>query len=779
MSDQQLDEIAQLKAAAKEATKPIKASKGALRKTSVLAASVMYWLSFGPGKLITNTVSGSLVAAGFPMAATYAPWVNAMGVPFIQVAFAEPFGGAYRGDGQSYQSPDGAAYANYQTALALMCRAWLEGNQDDIDKYNAILGKIVDSVIDREKKAQEAGKKPMYWTSGKDKPERDEKGLIKDPGNDPAFWVMWYARWRSFLSDEIPIHTFSILNGFSGAASMAWPKLMGPALARIPDAGAHVILGTLAMISMFEGQNIWRRDLQNASLAHGADKEVLALKRAAPHRQLEIWTQRMTQLAGYNKEIDALRSSLSDLTRTLPEGDKRLDSIAACLGELDGVQRELHLRMETVYQFNEKAKHEADAWKSVKDRAEATAKGTMNAYLGEPNKQPVPWLDGSPLAVRNVAKLFGYMAALAPSAIQAMMLAQMLLVPNTPGANHTAPQPSGWNDTLVPGNTTLTGGTHEVTTLEWVMASTVALNAIVGWTGRTLYCVPAFEFLIHGTIGAAKGAAKKAASCVRATRGEPVGDVLLVLGVHLRAREDPNVLGKRGPAARWGRCEVSGKLVLVVFVSAGVGSGNVHDITSNMGFGAGADGGRLQAIGEPLIVELAFEDGLSPLVDLCRKAFEHGGQRFARGCLGHGRVHHEQQPVGGHVQCEQRIHLAHPEGLQHQQRLVRFQAAVWRRATHLKHQVNATRVRLAVQDFHVHAIDVGGEAGTQRAGVFQGQAFAGVQADLLKLFGVHGEALGWEKTLGGERPSARPLPGVVMRHENVRSIHVKAWLWGR
>ncbi len=531
MSDQELDEIAQLKAAAKTATKPIKASKGALRKTSVLAASVMYWLSFGPGKLITNTVSGSLVAAGFPMAATYAPWVNAMGVPFIQVAFAEPFGGAYRGDGQSYQSPDGAAYANYQTALALMCRAWLEGNQDDIDKYNAILGKIVDSVIDREKKAQEAGKKPMYWTSGKDKPERDEKGLIKDPGNDPAFWVMWYARWRSFLSDEIPIHTFSILNGFSGAASMAWPKLMGPALARIPDAGAHVILGTLAMISMFEGQNIWRRDLQNASLAHGADKEVLALKRAAPHRQLEIWTQRMTQLAGYNKEIDALRSSLSDLRRTLPQGDKRLDSIAACLGELDGVQRELHLRMETVYKFNEKAKHEADAWKSVKDRAEATAKGTMNAYLGEPNKQPVPWLDGSPLAVRNVAKLFGYMAALAPSAIQAMMLAQMLLVPNTPGANHTAPQPSGWNDTLVPGNTTLTGGTHEVTTLEWVMASTVALNAIVGWTGRTLYCVPAFEFLIHGTIGAAKGAAEKAASCMRAARGEPGPDTVVSVPV--------------------------------------------------------------------------------------------------------------------------------------------------------------------------------------------------------------------------------------------------------
>jgi len=240
MSDQELDEVAALRAKAKEATKPFKESTGALRKTSVLAASVMYWLSFGPGKLVTNTVSGSLVAAGFPMAATYAPWVNAMGVPSIQVAFAEPFGGAYRGDGQSYQSPDGAAYANYQTALALMCRAWLEGKQDDIDKYNAILGKIVDSVIEREQKAQQARGKPLYWTSGKDKPERDEKGLVKDPGNDPAFWVMWYARWRSFLSDEIPIHTFSALNGFSGAASMVWPKFMAPALARIPDAGRRL-----------------------------------------------------------------------------------------------------------------------------------------------------------------------------------------------------------------------------------------------------------------------------------------------------------------------------------------------------------------------------------------------------------------------------------------------------------------------------------------------------------------------------------------------------------
>lgn len=530
MSEEQLDEIAQLKATAKAATKDFQASRGTLRKTSVLAASVMYWLSFGPGKIVTNTVSGSLVAAGFPMAATYAPWINALGVPFIQVAFAEPFGGAYRGDGQSYQSPDGVAYANYQTALALMCRAWLEGNQDDIDKYNAILGKIVDSVIDREQKAQQARGKPLYWTSGKDKPERDKKGLAKDPSDDPAFWVMWYARWRSFLSDEVPIHTFSFLNGISGAASMAWPTLMGPALARIPDAGAHVILGTLAMIWMFEAQNTWRRELQHASLGHGSDKEVLALKRAAPNRQLEIWTTRMTQLAKYDKGIEALRSSLLELRRTLPEGDERLDRIVTCLDELDGVQRELHQRMKTVYKFTKKARREADAWKSVKERAEATAKGSMNAYLGEPNKQPVPWLDGSPLVVRNVAKLFGYMAVLAPSAVQAMMLAQMLLVPNTPGANQTASLPNAWNDTMTSGHTASTG-LHDLSALAWVMASSVALNAIVGWTGRTLYGVPAFEFLIHGTLGAAKGVAQKAASCVRAARGQPGHDTVIVVPI--------------------------------------------------------------------------------------------------------------------------------------------------------------------------------------------------------------------------------------------------------
>lgn len=295
LTDQELADLAALKHTAATATRLAVASRARLGRTSLVAATAMYWLSFGPGKIASNAVAAALIASGLPQAAVYAPWTNVMLVPFIQVLFAEPVGGAYRADGQSYASPDGAAYVNYQTAHALLVRAWLEGSTDDMNKYRKIMGEIVDGVIEREGKLDDAGHPRMSLVSGASKPERNEHGIAKDATADPALSVMSHARWRAFLADEVPVHTFSLLNGISGGVSLLWPGLVGAAWAKLPDAALHVLLGTVAMVWMFEGQNHLRRDLQAGSVAHGSDKDILALKQAEPQERLKLWQARKAE----------------------------------------------------------------------------------------------------------------------------------------------------------------------------------------------------------------------------------------------------------------------------------------------------------------------------------------------------------------------------------------------------------------------------------------------------------------------------------------------------
>ena len=500
LTDQELADLAALKHTAATATRLAVASRAKLGRTSLVAASAMYWLSFGPGKIASNAVAASLIASGLPQAAAYAPWTNVLLVPVIQVLFAEPVGGAYRADGQSYASPDGVAYVNYQTAHALMIRAWIEGKSGDMAKYQKIMGEIVDGVIDREGKLDDAGHPRMSVISGASKPERDEHGIATVAAADPAGTVMSHARWRAFLADEVPVHTFTLLNGISGGVSLLWPGLVGPAWAKLPEAALHVLLGTVAMVWMFESQNNLRRDVQAASVAHGADKDILALKRAEPEQRQQLWATRKAQAKSALAELRSLRESLQALIKRSVAGDPNRAQAREQLDLLDRTVRELELRLSDIRKAHGRAERATQAWASSRQRAETAVSRTLSSYVGEHDKQPVQWLDGTPVIVRNLSKLFGYMGVLSPSAAQSMLLSLMLsaAAPST----STVPQSTGWNTTHTPGNAT-DGHIDGASAVQFAIASPVALTAIVGWTARSLYAVPAFEHLFHGVIGAA------------------------------------------------------------------------------------------------------------------------------------------------------------------------------------------------------------------------------------------------------------------------------------
>ena len=479
LTPQQQANLTQLKEKAKTATKEYATDPAKVSKTNWAAASLMYWLSFAPGKIVTNTVAGALTAVQMTREASFAPWINTLGVPLIQVLFAEPLGGARRNDGQSYTSPDGAAYSNYQTAHALLIRAWIEGNREDIKKYKGIMGQITEDLIKREQKLYADGTRriPLALTSGAT--STANVGTIA-----PVDW----ARLRSFLADEVPIHTFSLLNGITGSVSLLWPTLMPAAWARAPDAGAHVLMGNLAMVWMFDAQNRLRKIVQGASLSHGADEEVLAIKRAEPAERLRIWTEQKAALSAMANELRTVVHALQALINK-PPNDSTKKRAEKRLLEAEEIQRMSNLYLVAIDDLQARAQRDTENWSTGTTRICGTFTNTMSSFMGETDKQPVKWLDGSPIVVRNLSKVLGYTAALAPAAVHAMMLAQRLLEPNVPG-----------HDTDAPHNTTLPG-MHAATPGDYVMASTVALTAICGWTMRNLVCVPAFEHMIHASIG--------------------------------------------------------------------------------------------------------------------------------------------------------------------------------------------------------------------------------------------------------------------------------------
>ena len=484
-------------------------------RTSLYSALVMYWLTFGLGKVVGNAYGAAMVASGLPAAALYAPLFTALGVPFMQVVFGEPYGGALRSAGVSHGSPDQAAYINYQTAHALYIRAWLEENPADEVKYRKIMNAIVDGLIKREQAKKPGGESriPKRLRSNASVPQRHEDGSIKPGQSDPARAVVGAARSRSFITDEIPVHTFTVLNGMSGFANLFWKLLMGNAMTRLPDMVAHTVLGSIAMVSMFEWQNVWRASYQGVDLSDGGHPAVLSAQREASRVTVETWRKRYWDALSLIKKIEDMLARVNDYRQHHDASDHNWNDIHSLEATLFAAQRQLRASLADIQSSSKRAKKEFDHLTTRGGRANEAAKRVISSMVGE-SATPEPWLDGAPMRIRSISRVFGYMTVLGATATQAILLG-MSLMAYTEALQEGRDITSGHvNDTLVTDPLNLLGLTSTQMAVASVNASTVAATAIVGWTAKTLYGLPLWEHGLHGIAGIATRAIKETRKCL-------------------------------------------------------------------------------------------------------------------------------------------------------------------------------------------------------------------------------------------------------------------------
>ncbi|WP_332738624.1 hypothetical protein [Hydrogenophaga sp.] len=486
-------------------------------RTSTYAAMVMYWLTFGLGKVVGNAYGAAMVASGLPAASVYAPLFTMLGVPLTQVAFGEPYGGAWRSAGVSYGSPDQAAYINYQTAHALYIRAWLEGSAEDEEKYRKIMNTIVDGLIKREgeKKTDGSSRIPRRLRSNAKVPERLPDGRVKPGQPDPSSAVVGAARTRSFITDEIPVHTFTVLNGMSGAANLFWKLGMGGALTRVPDMLAHTVLGSIAMISMFEWQNVWRAKYQGVDLSDGGHPAVLKAKRDAARVTLALWRQRCTDALNLIHKIEEMLKRVEDYRSSHHVNDVHWNDMLSYEATLIATHGQLRQSLKSILAAARRSKKELNNLETRNARAHQAARRIMSSMVGE-SPAPEPWLDGAPLKIRSVSRVLGYMTVLATTTSQAILLGMALMEYDQRRSEATALAAMN-NTTLASEPLNSIGLTPDQMAIATFTASTVAANAIVGWTAKTLYGLPLWEHGIHGVAGIATRAIKGVRKCLGMT----------------------------------------------------------------------------------------------------------------------------------------------------------------------------------------------------------------------------------------------------------------------
>ncbi|MDP2017701.1 hypothetical protein [Hydrogenophaga sp.] len=488
---------------------------GRRRRTSMYSALVMYWLTFGLGKVVGNTYGAAMVACNLPAAALYAPLFTMLGVPFMQVIIGEPYGGALRSAGVSYGSPDQAAYINHQTAHALYIRAWLEDNKADEEKYRKIMNGIVDGLIKREKaKKPDGGSRiPKRLRSNASVPDRHDDGTVKLGQTDPSRAVVGAARSRSFITDEVPVHTFTVLNGMSGAANLFWKLFMSSAVTRVPDMVAHTVMGSIAMVAMFEWQNVWRAKYQGVDLADGGHPAVLGARKEAARATVEIWRKRYWDALSLIKKIENMLDRVDDYTGKHDANDPHWNDLQSLQATLIAAHGQLFMSLKNIQASSKRAKKTFEELNTRSARANQVAKQMISSMVGE-SAAPEPWLDGAPMRIRSISRVLGYMTVLGATATQAILLGMSLMdyaQQLQAGQEMTSQHP---NATLVTEPLNALGLTSNQMVVATFTASTIACTAIVGWTAKTLYGLPLWEHGIHGIAGIATRAIKETRKCL-------------------------------------------------------------------------------------------------------------------------------------------------------------------------------------------------------------------------------------------------------------------------
>ena len=205
---------------------------------------VGYEFSFMIGNIFAKYIGTRSAAGGAVAFATIGGLVS--------VLCAEPMGVARRVNHGSYQSPDGRGWMDGVTAYGRILTARVAGRPEkEIVKLRTAFDEHCKALAkDQAKRAEKAGDQKL-WLTFKDRPYLS-------------------AMSRAFFTDELPVHTFSVMMMLSGAlmphirARFGGPDDAQKLSAATFDMMASVACGVVANISYASLQNLLRARVQHA-----------------------------------------------------------------------------------------------------------------------------------------------------------------------------------------------------------------------------------------------------------------------------------------------------------------------------------------------------------------------------------------------------------------------------------------------------------------------------------------------------------------------------------
>ncbi len=550
------------KAKAQVSKAPSASSTGFLN--SLGGSSVMYLVTFFLGKWLTATTGIGLVLKGPAGSAALAALVNALVVPLTQAMTGDPMGAALRNFGPSVPSEDSRQYALFMTAHALHVRARISGAHPAWIPTTAMeMDRVVNAVTWREQgKPGTVTEKPLRIASGVDpiidpaKPKAEVDAKLRENPYTTAqrCKVVACMLARILLSDELPVHTFTILNGVTGYLNTMWPALFGisadqQAFSRVVDAATHTGAGFVAMYVMFLLQDKIRPMVQGVGPIDPTSEAYLDDKTAPLQIELTLDDSRLQSAYLVLDALQSLKQRLKQALKAkdLPKGEvrNRLNELLTQCSELCKQYKELRSSV---------ARHKDRTQEDI--RALTTASGVIGRMLadtcrviaGRSGRTAGPsWTDGSPSTVRGVSKYFAYVSALLPATGMAIATSQRIgdslalakaavadaanlanaaraakagwTAAAAAGGASTAVQacyanePSYWVPTVMPEDVTLTSSQIKEALQPHAAASgTTAFVAILGWNLRNVLFDPLYQHIIHAGIGVVERLASSCAS---------------------------------------------------------------------------------------------------------------------------------------------------------------------------------------------------------------------------------------------------------------------------
>ena len=571
--------LANAKSKAKVTKVPATGQRGWLN--SLGASSCMYLVTFFLGKWLTATTGIGLVFTGPAGNVALSALVNALVVPLTQAAAGDPMGAALRNFGPNVASEDARQYAAFMTAHALHMRALIGRAHPALaPKFAMEMDRAINAVVWREQgRPGTVTGKPLPIASGVDP--------IIDPAQakdavDAALMASPYTRTQRYkvvscmlarilLSDELPVHTFTLLNGVTGYLNTLWPAMFGlssggQAISRVVDAAAHTGAGFFAMYFMFLLQDLLRPMVQGVGPSDPTDEayrndqlEPLLLEHSQDGSRLAnafMVQEALMKLEGRLKK--ALRA------KDLPEGVAR-SRLGELLTQCRDLCRQYEELRDDVHKHRDGVEEDIRALTSCTGAMARTLLETGRVMSGRTGRVSGPmWTDGTPSVVRGVSKYLGYVTALVPAtvmsiatsrAIGASVEAAKVLAANAAnvasGANTGvsaggvgpaaqawyADAPKYWIQPVQPDEVNLTQEQIADAMKPHAAASgTTAMVAILGWNLRNVLFDPLYQHVLHGGIGVVE---RLAASCapVPIPLGAPAATVTTVVPSGLQEGE--------------------------------------------------------------------------------------------------------------------------------------------------------------------------------------------------------------------------------------------------